>query len=93
MAREVWKTPQKANFYTQFLNRWNDMPDGSKEKRFREATVGFQSLLNFEPIFEDRVAMVARLPNKLADDRPASVLLPYITELGAEMARSWFGIK
>lgn len=90
MAREIRRTPEKANFFTQFRDRWANLPDDYKDRAFREVTTGFRSLLYFEPVFEDRAALLSDLPNRLADDRPASVLQPQITELGARMARDCF---
>jgi hypothetical protein len=92
MAREVKRTPEKANFFTQFRDRWTNLPDDYKDRAFREVTTGFRSLLYFEPVFEDRAALLSDLPNRLSDDRPASTLLPQITELGARMAKDYFGL-
>jgi len=92
MVREVRQTPEKANFFTQFRDRWTNLPDDYKDKMFREVTVGFRSLLYFAPVFEDRAKLLSDLPNRLSDDRPASMLQPQITELGARMARDWFGL-
>jgi hypothetical protein len=88
MVREVRRSPDQANVFSQFRNKWDNLPDDLKKRAFREVTVGFRSLLYFEPVFADRAASVAQFPSKLFDDRPAAQLLPNVTEMGADMAQT-----
>jgi hypothetical protein len=83
---------EELNLYAQFQDRWDNLPDAYKEKAYREVMVGFRTLLYFDPILEDRMALLAGVPNKVFDDRPAVQLLPKITELGAAITRDLFGL-
>ncbi len=92
MAQEAQRTPEQANLYAQFEKRWTNLPDPLKEKAFREVTVEFRSLLYFKPVLQDRAMLLAPLPNKLFDDRPATRLLPQITQIGAAITQDLKGL-
>jgi len=82
---------EELNLYAQFRDRWLNLPAAFKEKAYREVTVGFRTLLYFEPVFEDRMILLVNVPDKLFDDRPAAQLLPFITDLGADITRDFLG--
>jgi hypothetical protein len=92
MMREIGKTPEQANFYTQFHRRWENLPEVYKEKALYEVTLGYRTFLYFQSLFEDRVALLDGLPTRLFDDRPAAVLMPGVTRLSRRMTRDFLGM-